>query len=234
MDLVVFWGMVESIGSVSTYNNSGTGNFALGQNITDNVLAMSAIDVDGDGFDDVLEIGSAGSTDLFVWFNAGSGAPATFTGSHDLGATAAGGAVVGSLHGSGPLLSALLFAGAPAGSNEAGALFQQTQPRVFSTEGMATDVVGVNIASFGSAIDLTNNGENDVVLNGDYAIQCSSPDMFFPMNDTQMKLELPLGGFAPLNSTSPPPGVLFDLNGDGKPDLITLDPTFGFLEVALQ
>jgi hypothetical protein len=84
-----------------------------------------------------------------------------------------------------------------------------------------------------AAVDLNDDGLPDMALGEAYAIQCRSPGMFYPMAMSQTPLTFPLAGF---NQGMAQTSFIYDLNADGKPDLITFDMPGNamFLEVAQQ
>ena len=168
-----------------------------------------------------------------VFFNTLS-TPMTFPGPMTIGSTSSKGGVFGHFS-SGSGEDVLLL-----NSQGNGALFVQAPARTF-TETAATAAAGLNVAlvsDLHAAIDLNGDGRDDVVVENNYAVQCSAPaalGTFFP-NTNGPGLTTPGGALA-----APLPGqeLLVDLDANGKPDYLTFDSDSGtsgasLLEVYLQ
>ena len=203
---------------------TATGAFTAGTTLPNTLDAVvAAVDLDQDGHLDLL--GLDVSDHLWVGYGDGAGS-FTYVTSGKLPSNA----VI--------ILSGRFSTGAPdvivpSRSNEID-MFAHSAPRTMAPfTPIYTGFTTIPNSSWtGQVVDLDGNGRDDVVAQGHAITQCGPP--------------LPLGTFAqppgiPLALALPPNVEItsnnarfFDLNGDGKPDLVAIDTSHENVITALQ
>jgi hypothetical protein len=220
--------LVRNGETLQAYTNTGSGTFAAGAVVATDAFAAGVSDIDGDGFADVVYADA--TAQLHIAFNeAGSG----FASPIAVGTANQIAAIDGLFSSSTTLRDLVLFPQ----TGSAGALFTQTAPRSF-TETQATAVVLAGAGGVGSSPDLNGDGRHDLVISGDFAVQCTgSAGTFFPDQAGQTALQIP--GWINGTLIDQPVTQIVDMNADGKPDIVTFDSLVtgagaNLLEVSLQ
>jgi hypothetical protein len=220
--------LVRNGETIQAYTNAGSGSFVAGAVVATDAFAAGISDIDGDGFADVVYADS--TAQIHIAFNeAGSG----FASPISVGTTNQIAAIDGLFSSSTTLRDLVLFPS----NGSAGALFTQTAPRSFTeTEDMAVVLSGVG--GVGSSPDLNGDGRHDLVIGGDFAVQCTgSAGTFFPDQAGQTAPQIP--GWINGTLIDQPVTQIVDMNADGKPDIVTFDSLVAgtganLLEVSLQ
>ena len=220
--------LVDAGGTAVRYIASGGAYNPTAEIVTNSANGVQAIDVDGDGLDDVVVTGSSG---LQVYFNTPA-TPDTFGSPVTIGGNTSMGGIFG--HFSAGSGRDLLLLNGTGGAD----LYVQDSPRTFS-EHLSNAAVGLHTSGLPGepvlAIDLNADTRDDVVAGNNYVVQCAAPKplgTFFPSMSNQ-------GGMLNTPATAVGLAIVADLDVNGKPDYLTFDsnsPQNGasLMEVYLQ
>lgn len=211
-------------------STSTAGAYTKGTLIASGMTASHVLDVDGDGYDDVVFTRMTGG--LGIYFNSAT-TPGTFTAAA-VGAGSAENAVFGRFKSTTRMDLFLWGSGSPTPKD--GVLYEQTSSRVFVQRSTVIDNVNTDsVHAPGEGIltvDINADGRHDVVGMDGAEIQCPTMGTFWPTQSAQADIRFG----DPLKPTIV--RQFTDINGGGKPDLIALDGDPGiasnFLEVWLQ